>query len=202
MEFMRKAAGVPMRVGIFPGAFHPPTRAHLGIAKAALTCVDEVVFVMPQEFPHKEYGEVSRDQRLGLLAGAAEEEPRFSVAVSERGLFADMARECRAVYGAGPELWIICGRDAAERAANWDYGVPYAFANMMREFGLLVASRDGQYQPAGALARRIRPLSVEEDYTGISSTQVRERIRRGEEWEHLVPAGIVEAVKGLYRRAG
>jgi phosphopantetheine adenylyltransferase len=99
-------------LGIFPGAFHPPTRAHLGIAKAALAFVDEVVFVMPRAFPHKEYEAVGIQQRLDLLAAAAGDEPRFSVAVTERGLFADIARECRAAYGPGPNCGFFAGRDA------------------------------------------------------------------------------------------
>ncbi len=32
----------------------------------------------------------------------------------------------------------------------------------------------------------------------VSSTEVRERIRRGEAWEHLTPQEIVERIREIY----
>ena len=55
MEFFRRAAGRPNRLGILPGTFNPVTVAHLALAHAALRHVDEVVFVLPRVFPHKNY---------------------------------------------------------------------------------------------------------------------------------------------------
>ncbi len=199
MDFWRRAAGTPSRLGVLSGTYHPPTRAHLGLARDALTLVDEVLFVLPRRLPHKEYEQVGFDERLRLLLAATAGEPRFSVGASDGGLFIEIARECRTAYGPKTEPSFLCGRDAALRIVNWDYGDPGAFRKMLDEFGLLVADRDGRYVPPEEYRHRIRRLGTSADYSGISATEVRDRIRRGAPWEHLVPQPIVPLVKEIYR---
>lgn len=198
MEFVRRAVGKARRLGVLSGTFNPPTRAHLALARAGLAVVDEVVFVLPRALPHKGWEGASFEDRLRLLEAAIGEEPRFSIAASERGLFIEIARECREGYGEGVELYFLCGRDAAERVVNWDYGRPGAFLEQLREFQLLVARRKGVYAPPAPVRDRIHALAMEQDYDELSASQVRERIRRGEPWEHLVPEGIVGMVKAAY----
>jgi nicotinate-nucleotide adenylyltransferase len=201
MEFLRRAPGRPSKLGILPGAFHPPTRAHLALARAALAEVDEVLFVLPRAFPHKQYEGVGLKERARLVMAATDGEPRFSVGISEGGLFIEIARECRDAYGQEVELWFVCGRDAAERIVNWDYGRPSAIEEMLEEFGLLVADRGGRYEPPPHLARRIRRLPLAGDYAEVSATEVRTRIAEGRPWAHLVPESIVDLVGRLYRQA-
>ncbi len=201
MEFFRRAAGQPGRLGILPGTFNPPTRAHLALARAALARVDEVVFVLPREFPHKRYEGASFDDRVRMLETALENEPRFSIAATAGGLFIDIARACREAYGPGVELYILCGRDAAERIVNWDYGRPGAFLEQLDEYQLLVAPRQGAYEPPAECAARIHSLPFEPRYDELSATDVRERIARGEPWEHLVPEPVVQTVRRIYRPA-
>src|SRR5437773_2599878 len=122
MDFYFRATGTPARLAILPGAFNPPTRAHLAMAESALAVVDEVLFVLPRAFPHKRYTGAGFEHRVELLQAALAGAPHFSLAASDRGLFIDMAREARVDYGAATELFILCGRDAAERIVNWDYG--------------------------------------------------------------------------------
>src|SRR5687768_3337660 len=124
MQFVRRAPEATRTLAIFPGSFHPPTCAHLALAEAALKAADEVVWVLPRQFPHKEYRGVTLEQRAELLAALAGSEARFSAAITDGGLFIDIARECRAAYGADVDIWVVCGRDAAERIVNWDYGQP------------------------------------------------------------------------------
>jgi nicotinic acid mononucleotide adenylyltransferase len=69
---------------------------------------------------------------------------------------------------------------------------------MLGEFGLLVADRGGRYEPPPDLAERIRRLPLPGDYSEISATEVRNRIRAGRPWEHLVPEPIVELVRTIY----
>jgi len=198
MELIRRAGIVPAKLGILPGSFHPPTRAHLGLARAALAEVDEVLFVLPRLFPHKEYERAGFQDRLRLLLAAVEREPRCSVAATEGGLFIEIARECREVYGPDTELLFLCGRDAAERIAGWDYGAPGAFARQLEEYSLLVADRDGTYEPPPQFRGRVRRLPLAENLSGVSATEVRSRIARGEPWEHLVPEAIVGLVREIY----
>jgi len=198
MEFLLKSPGSPARLGVLPGAFNPPTVAHLALAEAALQQVDEVVFVLPRTFPHKEFSGAGFVDRVEMLCAAVEGKARFSVAVADRGLFVEIARECRDVYGSEIGIRFLCGRDAAERIVGWDYGSPDAFARMLREFELLVADRGGSYEPPVEFNAAIHRLPLSCDVEEVSATEVRERIARGERWEHLVPAEIRARVRQVY----
>src|SRR5581483_261198 len=144
MVFVRRASGAPSRLGILPGTFNPVTVAHLALADAGRRHCDEVVFVLPRVFPHKPYSGATLEQRLDLLDAAVAAGGGFSLAVADGGMFADIAEGCRAAYGPHVRLSFLCGRDAAERIAGWDYGSPGAFAGMLRRFDLLVARRNGE----------------------------------------------------------
>lgn len=153
---------------------------------------------MPREFPHKKYEWVALEDRLELLKAATAGDPRFSVGVSGGGLFIEIAGECREAYGPKTELWFLCGRDAADRIVNWDYGEAGAFEKQLETFGLLVADRDGRYDPPAAMRGRIFHLALDDNYDGVSATAVRQAIREGRDWAHLVPEEIVPEVKRLY----
>lgn len=204
MEFLVRApAGTRARhrLGVLSGSFHPITRAHLALAEAALTQaeLDEVVLVMPRQFPHKAYEGVGLADRIALVRDAVTGRPGFSVAISEGGLFVEIARDARDDYGYDAELWFLCGRDAAERIVNWDYGAEGRFAEQLTEFGLLVAERQGRYAPPAEYAGRIRPLPLPGDWNDVSATEIRARIADGRPWAHLVPEPIVAKVYSLYR---
>jgi len=198
MEFFRRAAGVPHKLGILAGTFNPPTRAHLALAGAGLGVVQEVLFVLPRVFPHKRYAGASFEDRVRMLECALEGEARYSAGWSERGLFIEIARECRAAYGPQVELFFLCGRDAAERIVNWDYGPEQGFQEQLRDYQLLVAPRGGPCEPPPALRGRIHALPMAQDYAEVSASEVRARIARGEEWEHLAPQRIVPLVREIY----
>jgi len=121
-----------------------------------------------------------------------------SIATSDQGLFIDIARECRTHYDPDTRIYVICGRDAAERILAWDYGRPGVVQEMLDEFELLVAPRGGRFQPPPEFERRIHALNIRGEHDAVSSSEVRERIARGERWEHLVPEGIRELVRELY----
>ncbi len=201
IQFHRRAPGNPRRLGILSGTFNPPTRAHLALASAGLRlrpALDEVLFVLPKAFPHKTYEGARFDDRLEMLLAATAAEPRFSVGSSDGGLFIEIARECHEAYGPDIEPYFLCGRDAAERIVNWDYGRPGAFLEMLEEFDLVVASRGGAYEPPPEMRAHIHTLPLEMDFSEVSATEVRARIARGEPWEHVVPDSITGMVRRTY----
>lgn len=199
MQFFHRAQGDPRRLAVFPGAFNPLTTAHLALANAALSQADEVVLVLPRSFPHKPYHGAPFEERAEMLCDAVRGNPSLSVAASDAGLFVEIAAECRAAYAGPPHLSFLCGRDAAERIAGWDYGHPDAFPEMLRLFDLLVAARQGEYEPPAALRAAIRRLEIGGEFSHISASEVRRRISRGEPWEHLVPPEIHSRVRKIYQ---
>ncbi len=197
MQFHHRSRARTGRLGVLAGGFNPPTVAHLALAAAARNHVDQVLCVVPRAFPHKPYFGATIEQRIEMLASLELTIPR-SIASTEHGLFIDIARECQAEFGAGVQLSFLCGRDAAERILTWDYGRAGVVEEMLNEFELLVASRGGDFKPAPEFRQRIRSLPMPAGHDQVSSTEVRERIVRGERWEHLVPDEIVERVREIY----
>jgi nicotinate-nucleotide adenylyltransferase len=191
---------VKKHIGVLAGAFNPVTRAHLALAEAALgsfeNAVDEVIYVLPRVYPHKQIQDASLEDRIEMLriAGAGQ----YRVETTAGGLFIDIARELR---HADCEISFICGRDAAERVIDWDYGEAGAIEKMLDEFSLLIAERGGTYEAPAHLRHRVHHLALDEDLSVVSSTEVRRRIAAGEPWEHLVPASIAGHVRRIYADA-
>jgi Nicotinic acid mononucleotide adenylyltransferase len=125
-----------------------------------------------------------------MLRLCTADEPRFSIGISEGGLFVEIAGEARALYP-GAELWFLCGRDAAERIVNWDYGDPDAVAGMLEQFSLLVAQRVGHYEAPESIRHRVKALAME-GFDEVSSTQVREGAA------DLAPEEIRDEVRRIY----
>lgn len=183
------------RIAILAGAFNPLTRAHVALARAASSEVDEVVFVVPRVLPHKQFEGAGLEQRLAMLR-----QTPYRVETTEGGLFIDIAREIRAREPES-EVFFVCGRDAAERILNWDYGEPGFAERMLGEFGLLVAARQGEFTATESFAQHVIPLRINGSFDDVSSTEVRRRITTGEPWEDLVPEEIVDLVREIYTRS-
>ncbi|MGI8741679.1 MAG: nicotinate-nicotinamide nucleotide adenylyltransferase [Bryobacteraceae bacterium] len=194
MKFYRGSGPSPARLGILAGSFNPPTIAHRELARAARRQVDAVLCVLPRRFPHKEYFGATLEQRLEML-GALN---LGGIATSDGSLYIEIARECRLHYGPSTDICVLCGTDAAERILTWDYGRPGVAEEMLSEFELLVAPRGRAFEPPAEFRDRIAPLHLAGNFHPISSSEVRERIRTKEPWEHLVPAEIVEKVRRIY----
>lgn len=196
MELIEGPPPGVQRLGILAGSFNPPTHAHMALAAAALAVVDEVLFVVPRAFPHKEYHGATLDQRMEMLIRLAANQSRLSAAIADGGLFIDIAREAREHFPAA-QLYFLCGRDAAERIIHWNYETPGCFARMLNEFHLLVAPRSGRYTPSDDLLHGVHPLDLG-DFDECSSTRVREAAASGKDWRNLVPVEIHALVEKFY----
>lgn len=199
MDFVAGSITNARRVAILPGSFHPPTIAHEGLANVALERVDAVVFALPRAFPHKSYDGVDLDGRLQMLIRLAAADERFAVAVSDGGLFIEMARELRQYAPHIDTPIVLCGRDAAERIVSWPYDDAVSIESQLAEYRLLAASRGGLFQPPEALAEYVETIDAQWD--DVSSTTVREAITSGAPWRHLVPERIHAEVERLYSRS-
>ncbi len=200
LEFLWRPESKPARVAVFPGAWNPPTVAHLEIARTALSRVDEVIWTIPRQFPHKDFEWATFEQRCRMIRAMAASEPRFAAAVAEGGLYVDIAREAREAYGEHVEIDILCGRDAAERIQRWRYGRPGVFEDMIRDFRLVVAAREGEYASGVEHGGRILTLEMGCTFDDVSSSEVRRRMAAGEDWMPLVPRVIHDEVMRIAGR--
>jgi cytidyltransferase-like protein len=186
------------RVALVPGSFNPPTNAHRALLEAALDRVDEAIAVLPRKFPHKSYEDTgaSLEDRVRMLEYLSP--VPYSIAISEGGLFLDMCDEFHCDGEPGTELYIACGRDAAERILGWNYADPGMLDRMFSSFQLLVAARQGEFTPPARFAHRIHSLGIPAEHDPVSSTEVRNRIEAGQEWRHLVPGELEPLIEELY----
>ena len=121
------------------------------------------------------------------------------MACADGGLFIEIARECRVAYGGTVRVSMLCGRDAAERIVDWDYGVPGAIEEMLGNSACwwrLAAESTLRRQ---SLAHAIGRLELDGEFDHVSASEVRRRIAAGEAWEHLVPPRCVTKCGELYR---
>jgi nicotinic acid mononucleotide adenylyltransferase len=168
------------------------------MAQAALDYAPEVVWLLPRAFPHKAFDGADFAQRLEMLCAIARTEPRFSVAVADGGLYVEMADEARELWGLETEICLLCGRDAAERIAGWNYEQPGVFDAMVDRYPLLVAGRDGDYLPHARHAERVIRIPMSAQFNEVSSTEVRNRIASGKPWRHLLPDVIEDLAGKVY----
>ncbi len=66
-------------IGILGGSFDPIHVGHLAIARAALSAVDRVAFVVAADPPHKSGCVADFGDRVAMARLAADDEPRFEV---------------------------------------------------------------------------------------------------------------------------
>jgi len=165
--------------------------------RAAQDWAAEGVLVLPRSLPHKEFEGAVFARRAEWIRSIAAANG-LSAAITDGGLFVEMARECRDATGVA-EVYLVCGRDAAERIVTWDYGEASAIGEQLNQFQMLVAPRRGAYTPPASLASRIHALALADDWHEVSSTEVRQRIQSGEAWAELVPEEIAPDVLAAYR---
>ena len=189
------------KLALYGGAFDPVHRAHLAIAREALTdLVDaEVCFIPAAHSPLKQAGPVASDaQRLEMLNRALKEEPRFLVDDLEiqRGGRSYTVETVSAFEQAFPgiELFWIIGADQFEQLDRWAQ-----IDRLMAAVTFLVAGRPGHSlgePPVDGL--RYRKLDV--SLMNLSSSEVRERCEAGSDISGLVPEQIEAFIldHGLY----
>lgn len=197
-------------LGVLGGAFNPVTEGHLALARQAQKSLllDEVLFVLPEQLPHRQPEEASFADRLAMLEVALLPSPRFSLATSTHGLFLDIARALEPHYPPATRLFFLIGSDAAERILRWDFPDQEAsLREMFSRLALVVAGRAGkrgwpQDPQLAPFASCLHTLEMPLEYQHLSASRVREACQQGQTIEGLVPAAVAAYIreKNLYTR--
>jgi nicotinate-nucleotide adenylyltransferase len=185
------------------GTFDPIHHGHLVAASevTSLFHLDEVVFVptgQPWQKPAEEVT-VAEDRYLMTVIATASN-PRFHVSridVDRGGptYTIDTLRELHRERGPETDLFFITGADALGNILTWrDADELFKLAHFIG------CTRPGHRLTDPGLPDGQVSL-VEIPALAISSTDCRERVRRGEPIWYLVPDGIVQYInkRGLYR---
>ena len=187
-----------MRLGVMGGTFDPIHHGHLVAASEvqSLLGLDEVVFVPTGEPWQKEGRDVApAEHRYLMTVVATASNPRFTVSRVDidRGGPTFTIDTLRDLRGQRPdaELFFITGADALADIFTWrDVDELFGLANFVG------CTRPGYEMDPAALAKipSDRVTMVEIPALAISSTDCRERKRRGEPVWYLVPDGVVQYI--------
>lgn len=202
-----------MRIALFGGSFDPPHNGHVAIAKAAADKfeLDRVLFAPVAHQPMKhDLGAAPFADRVAMVELACKADPRF---------FASEIDGPR--LDGGPNYTIYILRLLRERMAEAEFfnlvGAD-SFLKLREWFdpeGLLdvaewiVVSRPGvlltkvsdRRKGPGGLDLRERVHLLNGVYEDVSATELRDRLRRGEDCADVLPHGVMEYIRerGLYR---
>jgi nicotinate-nucleotide adenylyltransferase len=195
------------RLGVLGGSFNPIHHAHLFTAQeaAAALKLERVLLVPAAQSPFKRQAEVSLEDRLAMTRLAAARNPllRVSTVDVDRPPPSYTVETLALIQRAHPEaeLHLILGTDALQDFLEWRE--PDRVLDLAR---LLVVSRPGHAlkvpdeveQKLGARARRITLHQM--PLLGISSTEIRGRLKRGRPVRYLLPDAVERYIRdrGLY----
>ncbi len=198
-----------MRVGLLGGTFDPVHIGHLLLAEEGRSALglERVIFVPAGEPWRKSGGKLSsREHRLEMVRLAVADAAAFEVSTLETDrpgptYTVDTLRALRQAIGAEAELFFLMGQDALVDLPHWRD--PQGIIALAR---LAVASRVGwEDARAEALEKEVSGLTerlvwLDMPQVGISSTAVRERVRRGLSVRYWVPPPVEDYIRqnGMY----
>jgi nicotinic acid mononucleotide adenylyltransferase len=189
-------------VGLVSGSFDPMTVAHAALAWALRAeAADAVLLVYSPRTMPKDVGAepplLRPEERLASVGAWCASRPGFHPAICSHGLYVD---QVEAASRAFPAVEIVLGLGADKLLQLFD---PSWYEEGDRVLDPLFERAVVAYAPRagrevegiiaehGRWATRVRPLALPEDLGQVSSTEVRRRLRAGEDWATWVPTEVV-----------
>ncbi len=195
-----------MRIGIYGGSFDPVHNGHINAARNFMEelSLDKIIIVPAYCSPFKKGLAVTPSQhRLNMCNIAFGNTEGFEVSDVEilradEGYMSDTVAQIREQYP-DAELFLLLGSDQLLTFQKW-----HAWSKITDEATVAAAARtwddDAAMEAAAAVLRSygaeviIVPIDVKE----LSSTDVREAVRRGDDISAMVPPGVAEYIWDNY----
>ncbi|MGP4071451.1 nicotinate-nucleotide adenylyltransferase [Piscibacillus sp. B03] len=173
------------KVGLFGGTFDPPHIGHLKLSQTVLNtlALDEVWFIPTYQPPHKEGAVASPDHRLNMLYNLLADYSELKVSTIEYELkgksytYETVKHLCKEYPNT--LFYFIIGGDMVEYLPKW-----YKIEELKRLIQFVGVNRRGSedYNHRGV-------LMVTMDEVPVSSTEIREALKKGKE-----PHGLTDEV--------
>ena len=201
---------------------------HIEVVRAIVRnfLLDQLLIIPANRPPHKGSRAISHAyHRFTMAVLASLDEPRVLVSTIEleapdRSYTFETVARLRSAFGARTRLFFVVGADSFEEINTWREN-----ARLLSSTNVIVVTRPGHDVGSSHLDERFRStvvdlrgrdgeLGMEADLneyhiyvtgyvnTGISATEIRQRVRDGESIEGLVPPRVADYIEKyeLYRR--
>ena len=214
---MMKEDGILMRqekllnkIGIMGGTFDPIHLGHLFIAETALhnLKLDKILFIPTGSPPHKNNLNITpAHHRLIMAELAINDNPKFQLSDIEikrngKSYTIDTVRELKSIYK-GVDFVFITGTDSFVEMETWEN-----CRDLFKEITIVVARRLN-YDNESFYERKqyfnmkygAKIIDMRLPLLEISSSDIRDRIKKGSPIRYLVPYDVREYIKkhGLYK---
>ncbi len=201
---------ITRRIGILGGTFDPIHVGHLMTAEAVRDefGLDKVIFVPAAVPPHKMDQQVTEARHRYLMTVlATNSNPHFDVSSIEMdrpgpSYTIDTIYELKRQYGENTDLFFITGADAIAEIPTWD-----RIEELLGLCQFIAAARPGFLPNVDNIreyfgelgSARIHRLETPE--LEISSTNIRDRVKRGFSIKYIVPSAVENYIykEGLYK---
>lgn len=194
-----------MKIGIMGGTFNPVHNAHLLIAEIACEQyeLDRVIFMTGGNPPHKSDA-IDAHDRLNMARIAIEGNSHFiaddfEVERSEKSYTLHTLEYLKKKYPSA-ELFFIIGEDSLCDLHKW-----YKPEEILKLCTILVFPRKSQKETENAIMNAKNTLGgnilpVTAPVIGISSTDIRSRIKNKQTVRYMLPEGVIRYIEenGLY----
>ncbi len=197
-----------MRLGVLGGTFDPIHLGHLLVADQTRDALglDRVLLIPAGRPPHKPEGAVAPySDRLRMIDLAIEgldglESSDLEKDAAHPSYTAGTLRRIRAEVGGSTELWLLLGADSLADLSTWREP-----REILRLASLAVYPREGGREnaesAAGPWPHEPMPVWVDGPRLSVSSSEIRDRVRRERSIRFLVPEAVRGYIldRGLYR---
>lgn len=203
MERGNKTHGL-VRIGILGGTFDPVHMGHLVVAEEIREQLglNRVIFVPAACPPHKVPVSTSDSElRYAMVVLATEDNPCFETSDIEikrsgKSYTIDTVSEFKDLYGQGCQIFFIMGADSIFEISTWKD------PDRLLDLCTVVVTTRPDFdldRIDERLRHRVKLATVTD--IGISSTEIRRRVKEGRSIRYLVPEKVEEYIhrNGLYR---
>ncbi|MCH5320813.1 MAG: nicotinate (nicotinamide) nucleotide adenylyltransferase [Eubacterium sp.] len=199
-----------MKIGIFGGAFNPIHNGHLALAENYYESLhlDKIIFIPTSIPPHKTADYlVSQNDRLEMVRLATQDNSSFEVSDIEfhrqgKSYTYDTLLSVKELYP-DSEIYLIIGADQFLTFHLW-----YKYKEILDMVTLCTSARENEQekQELYDYAKSLDGLEKDKYFIAnypvirFSSSEIRDKIKNGEEISALVPKRVCEYIfeKGLY----
>lgn len=192
------------RIGIFGGSFNPIHNGHVNLARAVYKnlSLTKMLIIPTVKPPHKAASAIGFEDRAEMCRLAFENDKGFEISDIERHLGGNSytintIRAIRELCPSDAQLFLIIGADMLFSFRSW-----YRYESVLKEAKVVAAAREEDSYidmvEFGNELGRVKVLNL--PVTAVSSTEIREKLKKGEDVSELVPEKVLTYIteKGFY----